>query len=85
MDAFRDHGEVTADIIEQDEEGARAVLVALHEHGISLNRVTQELLEEGVQQFSDAFDQMFDAIARRRYTLLEATAHSESLRRKTGR
>jgi transaldolase/glucose-6-phosphate isomerase len=49
MDAFRDRGEVTSDIIEQDEEGARAVLVVLHEFGISLTEVTEELLEEGAQ------------------------------------
>ena len=71
MDAFRDHGEATPDVIEQDVEGARAMLAELEEHGVSLKEVTEELVTEGVQQFADAFDKLFGAIARRRRTLLE--------------
>ncbi len=71
MEAFRDHGEVTADAIEQDEERARALLVALDEQGISLNGITEELVKEGVHQFVEAFDKLFSAIARRRHMLRE--------------
>lgn len=70
MDAFRDHGEVTSDTIEQDVKGARAALAALDRQGISLNEITDELVKVGVQQFADAFDKLFGAIARRRHTLL---------------
>jgi transaldolase/glucose-6-phosphate isomerase len=77
MDAFRDHGEVAADVIEQDLEGARAMLAALEQHGISLNEVTEDLTKEGVQQFADAFDKLFGAIARRRHMLLDITVHPE--------
>jgi transaldolase / glucose-6-phosphate isomerase len=71
MDAFRDHGKAIPDVIEQDITGARAMLAELEQHGISLNDVTEELVTEGVQQFADAFDKLFGAIARRRRTLLE--------------
>ena len=71
MDAFRDHGKAIPDIIEQDVAGARAILAELEQHGVSLNEVTEELVKDGVQQFADAFDKLFDAIARRRRTLLE--------------
>jgi len=71
MDAFRDHGEVTADAIEKDVSGARAILAELEAHGVSLKEVTDELVKDGVQQFADAFDKLFDAIAHRRRTLLE--------------
>ena len=71
MDAFRDHGEVTSGVIEQDVEGARALLAALDQTGVSLNEVTDELVKGGVRQFTDAFDKLFDAIARRRQMLLE--------------
>ena len=71
MDAFRDHGEATPDVIEQDIAGARAMLAELEQHGISLKEVTDELVTEGVQQFADAFDKLFGAIARQRRTLLE--------------
>src|SRR5665213_2759180 len=71
MDAFRDHGEVIPDVIEQDLAGARAMLAELDQHGVSLKEVTDELVKEGVQQFADAFDKLFGAIAKRRRTLIE--------------
>ncbi|MGB6326002.1 MAG: bifunctional transaldolase/phosoglucose isomerase, partial [Methylocella sp.] len=71
MDAFRDHGEATPGAIEQDVAGARAMLAELEQHGVSLKEVTEELVTDGVQQFADAFDKLFGAIARRRRTLLE--------------
>ena len=71
MDAFREHGEVIPDVIDQDVAGARAVLAELERCGISLKEVTDELVTEGVQQFADAFDKLFGAIARQRRALLE--------------
>ena len=71
MDAFRDHGDVTPDVIEQDIVGASAILAGLRQDGISLNEITEELVADGVQQFADAFDKLFGAIARRRRVLLE--------------
>ena len=81
MDAFRDHGKADARAIEQDVDGARALLADLEQHGISLKEVTDELVEEGVQQFADAFDKLLGAVAQRRRTLLEgdrSTAGSET-------
>ena len=71
MDAFRDHGQVVPDAIEQDVVGARAILTDLESHRISLDEVTEELVTEGVQQFADAFDKLFAAIARRRRASLD--------------
>lgn len=71
MDAFRDHGQVVPDAIEQDVAGARGILADLERQGISLNEVTEELVTEGVQQFADSFDKLFAAIARRRRALLD--------------
>ena len=71
MDAFRNHGEATADAIEQDVEAARAQLAALEGLGISLTAVTDELVTQGVQQFADAFDKLFAAIARHRRELID--------------
>ena len=70
MDAFRDHGVVQADIIEQDLDGAHAILASLDRHGISLDEITTELVTQGVQQFSDAFDKLFGAIASQRRAIL---------------
>ena len=71
MDAFRDHGEVTPDIIEQDVAGATKIVAELGRDGISLNEITEELVADGVRQFADAFDKLFGAIARRRRVLRE--------------
>lgn len=71
MDAFRDHGKATPDVMEQDVAGARAMLAEVELHGISLNEVTEQLVKDGVQQFADAFDELFGTIARRRRILLE--------------
>ena len=71
MNAFRDHGAVIPDAIEQDVPGARTILAELEAHGVSLKEVTDELVKEGVQQFADAFDKLFAVVARRRRTLLE--------------
>ncbi|HET6609319.1 MAG TPA: bifunctional transaldolase/phosoglucose isomerase [Rhodopila sp.] len=69
MDAFRDHGAVIPDAIEQDVSGARALLAELGENGVSLKEITDELVKDGVQQFADAFDKLFDTIAKRRHSL----------------
>jgi transaldolase/glucose-6-phosphate isomerase len=53
------------------------MLAALEQHSIALNEVTEDLTKEGVQQFADAFDKLFGAIARRRYMLLDASVHPE--------
>ena len=71
MDAFRDHGEVIPDVIEQDLASARAMLAELEQNGVSLKEVTDELVKDGVQQFADAFDKLFGTIAKRRRTLFE--------------
>ena len=71
MDAFRDHGKAILDAIERDVAEARVILAELEQHGISLKGITDELVTEGVQQFTDSFDKLFGAIARRRRTLHE--------------
>jgi transaldolase / glucose-6-phosphate isomerase len=71
MDAFRDHGKATAGAIEQDLADAHLTLATLKQHGISLEKITDQLVTEGVQQFADAFDKLFGAIARQRRTILE--------------
>ena len=89
MDAFRDHGKATPDAIEQDVAGARATLAELERHGISLKEVTDELVTEGVQQFADAFDKLFGAIARQRRALMRRRSRqawrSRPARRDEGR
>ena len=80
MDAFRDHGEVEADRVAQDVEGARAILAELGKRGISLDDITADLIEDGVRQFAEAFDNLFDVLTRRRQALVEARPEARQRR-----
>ncbi|MCU4161120.1 bifunctional transaldolase/phosoglucose isomerase [Acidiphilium sp. AL] len=66
MDAFRDHGKVVPDAVEQDLAGGRAILKSLEKSGISLEKVTADLVVDGVKQFADAFDKLLGAVAEKR-------------------
>lgn len=61
LDAFLDHG-TAARSVDQDLEAADAALARLADVGIDLDQVTDELLEEGLVKFSDAFDNLMDSI-----------------------
>ncbi len=69
MDAFRDHGE-TSDSLTTDVEGAKKVLSEADRLGLDLPGVTAKLVEEGVQSFSDAADQLYGAVAEKRIKYL---------------
>jgi transaldolase/glucose-6-phosphate isomerase len=65
LDAFRDHG--TARLtIEEDLDGARRQLKELAELGISIEQATQELEDEGVEAFSEAFSSLLQTVDERR-------------------
>ncbi len=72
MDAFRDHGTAKA-TIEDGVEDATQVLKALADGGISLDKVTGELVEEGVDKFAEAADKLYAALALKRLKLLDGS------------
>jgi transaldolase / glucose-6-phosphate isomerase len=61
LEAFRDHGRLRA-TLEDDIEDARARIAALERVGISLNDVTDRLLEAGLTLFCKAFDGLLAAV-----------------------
>jgi transaldolase/glucose-6-phosphate isomerase len=61
LDAFRDHGRPRARLAD-DLDSARDTMAALAEAGISMTKVADGLLAEGVQSFSDAFDKLLAAV-----------------------
>src|SRR5262249_55297156 len=63
-DAFRDHGRPRASL-EEDVEAAHDTMVTLEQVGISMKEVTDQLLEDGVKLFSEAFDKLLGAVDRR--------------------
>ncbi len=78
MDAFRDHGTVR-NSIEEDVEGARAVMAKLARSGIDIEAVAKQLVEEGVQLFIDAADSLLGAVAGKRVALLGQRLDGQSL------
>ena len=61
LEAYADHGE-PADRIEQGLDEARALMSQLEEVGIDMQKVTDELIDEGVKSFEDAFEKLLDSI-----------------------
>src|SRR2546430_2928148 len=69
LEAFRDHGKLR-DSLEENVEDAQRVLGDLSRAGISLDAVTDKLIEEGVGLFADAADKLLGAVAKKRAALL---------------
>jgi transaldolase / glucose-6-phosphate isomerase len=61
FEAFRDHGRPRASLVE-DLESAADTMATLADLGISIKDVTDKLLVEGVQLFSDAFAKLLEAV-----------------------
>jgi len=61
FDAFRDHGKPRASL-EQDVEGAGKTMADLDRTGISMKAVTDQLTEDGVKLFAEAFDKLLAAV-----------------------
>jgi len=61
FEAFRDHGQPRASLTE-DIDAAVDTMAALAQAGISMKDVTDKLLDEGVNLFSDAFKKLLKAV-----------------------
>jgi transaldolase len=71
VEAFQDHG-VVADTLTQGLEEARALLDRLAEAGVDYGDVTDTLEREGVQKFSDSFEELLEGISAKRAQLAAA-------------
>lgn len=60
LEAFRDHGNPRI-TIEDNLGEERAVIARLEEVGISLDEITQQVLDEGVQKFIEPFEKLLNA------------------------
>jgi transaldolase len=64
LDAFRDHGRHRPSLLAGVEEASQ-VLDQLQKAGISLGRVTDDLLAEGVQKFVEPYQKLLATVERR--------------------
>ncbi len=62
LEAFRDHGQARVTITKGVPE-ARATLEQLGQCGVSMVQVTDQLLDDGVTLFADAFDKLIAVVA----------------------
>ena len=69
--AFQDHGEVAL-TIEQNLDEARRVFEQVEAAGVSVDDVTHTLEVEGVQKFTDSFEELLDGIRAKRGELVSA-------------
>jgi transaldolase / glucose-6-phosphate isomerase len=91
LTAFRGHGRSRASL-QEDPARAAATLNELEKAGISLDQVTDALLQDGVQKFVEPFTKLLQAVERRcrqantaringqTYSLPEALAHAVAKR-----
>src|SRR5207253_2519261 len=69
--AFQDHG-VVAETLTKDVDAARKLFDDLRGAGVDYDDVVRVLEEEGVQKFSDSFDELLDGIRSKRGELAHA-------------
>jgi transaldolase/glucose-6-phosphate isomerase len=78
LDAFRDHGKVR-DSLGEDAAGAHRLLGEIARAGISLDSVTDRLVEDGVRLFADAADKLLGAVAKKRGEILDGKIDRQTL------
>jgi len=64
LDAYRDHGQPQLRL-EENVTAAREVLQQLPQAGLNLDQVTQQLEDEGVEKFNQAFDQLMNSLTQK--------------------
>jgi transaldolase / glucose-6-phosphate isomerase len=64
FDAFKEHGKL-AQTLESDVDKATQVMSNLAKLGISMDAVCQQLVEDGVKLFADAFDKLLAALSKK--------------------
>ncbi len=72
LERFRDHGQFRAASLEGGVEDAHHVIETLERMGISLRKVTDRLLEDGVTLFKESFDSLLAAVAPHRVPKIAA-------------
>jgi transaldolase len=72
IQAFQEHGEVRGDTVLDGVKKAHKLLEKLAEAGVDYDDVTDTLEAEGVQKFSDSFDQIVESIRAKRASLAAA-------------
>jgi transaldolase/glucose-6-phosphate isomerase len=76
--AYRDHGR-PADRLGQGLDEARATLAGLARLGIDIDKITQQLEDEGVEKFNQPFDRLMEAVRAARAAALREPVDRQAL------
>lgn len=74
LDAFRDHGRVRGDTVQENLAEAEDHLRTLSKLGIDLNAITDKLQVDGIASFASAYDRVLAALGKKRSSILTARA-----------
>jgi len=83
MDAFRDHGKL-ADSLDTHIDEAKQVMARLAKADISIDAVTDKLIEGGVRSFADSFDKLLGAVAQKRAKILGTKLDAQRIKLPAG-
>ncbi|GJQ50942.1 transaldolase 2 [Candidatus Kuenenia stuttgartiensis] len=70
IETFAKHGILKKDAIEDDLDQARALFGELKKLGIDISFVTQQLEDEGIQKFTEAYNKLISNLADKRLKML---------------
>ncbi len=77
--AFADHGNLQKDAIEEGIEQAEQVFADIKALGIDIDFITQQLENEGIRKFTDAYDKSISNLADKRIKILGDEASSQHI------
>jgi len=75
-EAFRERGRVACTLDKDLDEAAR-VLESVEQAGVDLQRLSDELLEDGVKKFQDAYDRLLEAVEEAKKASPQPVAQSQ--------
>ncbi|MBK5277318.1 MAG: transaldolase [Bacteroidia bacterium] len=64
IDAYRDHGDPKSRLV-QDIEEANWAIERLPDLGININKLTQQLEDEGIKKFDESFDKLMESLTKK--------------------
>jgi len=79
IEAFADHGQLKENTIEENLPEAKSYFRQLKKLGIDITFVTQQLENEGIQKFTEAYNALISNLAIKRLTILSATTVKQSM------
>jgi transaldolase len=69
--ALADHGKLKENSIEEELDEAKQLFIHLKEKGIDMARATQDLENEGIRKFTDAYNELIDNLENKRKAIIE--------------